>query len=273
MDFDTSQVIHKVKTLNLDLNLETPFECKNIVNFCHCICSCMIITFQDANTTKVSVLDIFDPLTESGEDEEEEEEIYWSSKKSTSNFSESFYDTHDPFSYMQQQAELASRLEEVKDEELGLGSDNPDEAPPRPLMRLQRSQLVGVVRPISYADEKTLLQRKKTKKNYETIVKDFSKATIARKPCIAMDSDVESFIDMVLEVRRLFPCSDTTTNPGFVEAAKLEAEYPPDTQVSGLHTNSWIICLGLAGETGDRESGLHNVRQHRDRAGFEIGIS
>ena len=174
---------------------------------------------------------------------------------------------------MQQQAELASRLEEVKDEEPGLGSDNPDEAAPRPLMRLQRSQLVGVVRPISYADEKTLLQRKKTKKNYETIVKDFSKATIARKPCIAMDSDVESFIDMVLEVRRLFPCSDTTTNPGFVEAAKLEAEYPPDTQVSGLHTNSWIICLGLAGETGDRQSGLHNVRQHRDRAGFEIRIS
>ena len=139
---------------------------------------------------------------------------------------------------MQQQAELASRLEEVKDEEPGVGTDNPDEAPPRPLMRVQRSQLVGVVRPISYADEKTLLQRKKTKKNYETIVKDFSKATIARKPCIAMDSDVESFIDMVLEVRRLFPCSDATTNPGFVEAAKLEAEYPPDTQVSGLHTNS-----------------------------------
>ena len=188
-------------------------------------------SFQDGeglNTTKVSVLDIFDPLAESGEDEEEEEEIYWSSKKSTSNFSESFYDTHDPFSYMEQQAELANRLEEVKDEEPGL--DEPEAAPRLPL-RLQRSQLVGVVRPTSYADEKTLLQRQKTKRNYENIVKDFSKATIARKPCIAMDSDVESFIDMVREVRRSFPYSDTRTNPGYVEAAKLEAEYPPDTQV------------------------------------------
>ena len=172
----------------------------------------------------MSVLDIFDPLAESGE-EEEEEEIYWSSKKSTSNFSESFYDTHDPFSYMEQQAELASRLDEVKDEEAG--TDEPEAAPRLPL----RNKVVGVVRPTSYADEKTLLERQKTKKNYENIVKDFSKATIAKKPCVAMDSDVESFIDMVREVRRSFPFSDRATNPGFVEAAKLEAEYQPDTQV------------------------------------------
>ena len=31
---------------------------------------------------------------------QEEEEIYWSSRESTSNFSESFYDSYDPFSYM-----------------------------------------------------------------------------------------------------------------------------------------------------------------------------
>ena len=31
---------------------------------------------------------------------EEEEEIYWSSRESTSNYSESLYDSYDPFSYM-----------------------------------------------------------------------------------------------------------------------------------------------------------------------------
>ena len=54
-----------------------------------------------ANTTTVSILHDFDPLNESDNEEEEEEEIYWSSQKS--NFSESFYDTNDPFSYMEQQ--------------------------------------------------------------------------------------------------------------------------------------------------------------------------
>ena len=73
MDFDTSQVIHKVKTLNIDLNLETPFESKKHCKFLSLYLFLIkkIITSQDANTTKVSVLDIFDPLTESGEDEEE----------------------------------------------------------------------------------------------------------------------------------------------------------------------------------------------------------
>ena len=47
----------------------------------------------------MSILHDFDPLNESNN--EEEEEIYWSSQKS--NFSESFYDTNDPFSYMEQQ--------------------------------------------------------------------------------------------------------------------------------------------------------------------------
>ena len=55
-----------------------------------------------ANTTTVSILHDFDPLNES--DNEEEEEIYWSSQKS--NFSESFYDTNDPFSYMEQQVSV-----------------------------------------------------------------------------------------------------------------------------------------------------------------------
>ena len=58
-----------------------------------------------ANTTTVSILHDFDPLNES-DNEEEEEEIYWSSQKS--NFSESFYDTNDPFSYMEQQVSFCS---------------------------------------------------------------------------------------------------------------------------------------------------------------------
>ena len=57
---------------------------------------------DDGNTTTVSILHDFDPLNETNnEEEEEEEEIYWSSQRS--NFSESFYDNNDPFSYMEQQ--------------------------------------------------------------------------------------------------------------------------------------------------------------------------
>ena len=58
---------------------------------------------EDGNTTTVSILHDFDPLNEAN-NEEEEEEIYWSSKMS--NFSESFYDNNDPFSYMEQQVSL-----------------------------------------------------------------------------------------------------------------------------------------------------------------------
>ena len=57
---------------------------------------------EDGNTTTVSILHDFDPLNEANnEEEQEEEEIYWSSQRS--NFSESFYDNNDPFSYMEQQ--------------------------------------------------------------------------------------------------------------------------------------------------------------------------
>ena len=56
---------------------------------------------EDGNTTTVSILHDFDPLNETNNEEEEEEEIYWTSQKS--NFSESFYDNNDPFSYMEQQ--------------------------------------------------------------------------------------------------------------------------------------------------------------------------
>ena len=89
------------------------------------------------NATTVSVLDIFDPLAENGE-EEAEEEIYWSSKRSTSTFSESFYDTHDPFSYMEQQAELSARMKEVEEERKEEGDEM--DRPPVP------RRLVGVVR-------------------------------------------------------------------------------------------------------------------------------
>ena len=56
---------------------------------------------EEGNTTTVSILHDFDPLNEANNEEEQEEEIYWSSQRS--NFSESFYDNNDPFSYMEQQ--------------------------------------------------------------------------------------------------------------------------------------------------------------------------
>jgi len=174
---------------------------------------------EDGNTTTVSILQDFDPLNES---DNEEEEIYWSSQKS--NFSESFYDTHDPFSYMEQQAELSERIAEVEDDV----ADNA-EAPAIP------RRLVGVVRPTSIASEDTILRRRLTARNYENVVKKDTKIFecigVERKPAVAIDGDVLSFIDMVRAVRRDFKWSDSETNPGIVSAVKLEASYPPNTEV------------------------------------------
>ena len=88
-----------------------------------------------------------------------------------------------------------------------------------------------------------------------------------------MDSDVESFIDMVREVRRSFPFSDRATNPGFVEAAKLEAEYQPDTQVCQWKADAVknICCsfkIYAAGETCCWEGCLHSLCDKRDWTGF-----
>jgi len=175
---------------------------------------------EDGNTTTVSILQDFDPLNES---DNEEEEIYWSSQKS--NFSESFYDTHDPFSYMEQQAELSERIAEVEDDE----ADNSSEPPVLP------KRLVGVVRPTSIASEDTILRRRLTARNYENVVKKerkiFECIGIERKPAIAIDGDVLSFINMVREVRRNFKWNDSLTNPGSITAVKLEASYPPNTEV------------------------------------------
>eukprot|EP00092_Neocalanus_flemingeri_P001614 GFUD01001721.1.p1 GENE.GFUD01001721.1~~GFUD01001721.1.p1 ORF type:complete len:1837 (+),score=416.06 GFUD01001721.1:479-5989(+) len=175
---------------------------------------------EDGNTTTVSILQDFDPLNES---DNEEEEIYWSSQKS--NFSESFYDTHDPFSYMEQQAELSERIAEV--EEDVKDSSEPPPAIPR--------RLVGVVRPTSIASEDTILRRRNTARNYENVVKKDTKIFecigVERKPAIAIDGDVLSFIDMVRGVRRNFKWSDCVTNPGIVSAVKLEATYPANTEV------------------------------------------
>jgi phosphatidylinositol-4-phosphate 3-kinase len=196
------------------------------------------------NTTTVSVLDIFDPLAESGE-EVEEEEIYWSSRRSMSSFSESFYDTHDPFSYMEQQAELATRLGEVEE-----GEDE-DDCPAPVVPR----RLVGVVRPTSFAAEDTVLRRQRTARDYENIVKKdklvLEKVGVVRKPRVALDEDVLSFVSMVREVRRAFPASDRATNPGFVAAARLEAAYPPDTQVK--------LVIGKVVFTANVETELEQV--------------
>ena len=201
---------------------------RKIILFFLRLCWCCLDPCAQAdelNTTKVSVLDIFDPLAENEGAPVEEEEIYWSSKRSTSQFSESFYDTTDPFSYMAQEAELASRLEEVEEEEATC--DMPDRAPALP-------RRVNVVRPTSYAKEDTIMRRQKTAKNYENIVKNSLKLEmvgVARKPRVSVDSEVERFVGMVQEVRRRFPAADTDTNPGYVAAGRLEAAYPPDTQV------------------------------------------
>ena len=175
----------------------------------------------DGNTTTVSILHDFDPLNET-DNEEEEEEIYWSSQKS--NFSESFYDTNDPFSYMEQQAELTERISEVDDD--SVDSPEPPVIPRR---------MVGVVRPTSFASQATIHRRSMAAINYENVVKKdrkiFENISVERKPAVAMDGEVISFIEMVTQVREDFRHDNLDTNPGIVAAVKLFASYPPHTEV------------------------------------------
>ena len=192
---------------------------------------------EDAgNTTTVSILQDFDPLNES---DEEEEEIYWSSTRS--HFSESFYDTNDPFSYMEQQAELTSRIEEVDDD--SVDSPEPPPAVPR--------RMVGVVRPTSIASEATIYRRSMTASNYENIVKKdrkiFETIGVERKPARALDGEVISFIEMVQEVRRQYRHSDQETNPGLVTAVKLRASYPPHTEMK-LRVDSTVFTAAVESE-------------------------
>ena len=192
---------------------------------------------EDAgNTTTVSILQDFDPLNES---DEEEEEIYWSSTRS--HFSESFYDTNDPFSYMEQQAELTSRIEEVDDDSV----DSPEPPPTVP------RRMVGVVRPTSIASEATIYRRSMTASNYENIVKKdrkiFETIGVERKPARALDGEVISFIEMVQEVRRQYRHSDQETNPGLVTAVKLRASYPPHTEMK-LRVDSTVFTAAVESE-------------------------
>ena len=96
-------------------------------------------------------------------------------------------------------------------------------------------RLFGFVRPSSIATEDTILRRRLTVRNYDNDVKKerkiFECIGIERNPAIAFDGDVLSFMNMVREVRRNFKWNDSLTNPGSITAVKLEASYPPNTEV------------------------------------------
>ena len=96
-------------------------------------------------------------------------------------------------------------------------------------------RMVGVVRPTSIASEATIQRRSLMVTNYENVVKKdrriFECIGVERKPAIALDGEVLSFIEMVKTVRREFRHADTETNPGIVTAVKLSASYPPHTEV------------------------------------------
>ena len=107
--------------------------------------------------------------------------------------------------------------------------DSPEPPPPVP------RRMVGVVRPTSVASEATITRRSVTAANYENIVKKdrkiFENIGVERRPAVALDGEVLSFITMVREVRRQFVAEDVETNPGIVAAVKLHASYPPHTEV------------------------------------------
>ena len=95
------------------------------------------------------------------------------------------------------QAELKERISEVDDDSV----DSPEPPPPVP------RRMVGVVRPTSVASEDTINRRSVTAANYENIVKKdrkiFETIGVERRPAMALDGEVLSFIAMVREVRIL----------------------------------------------------------------------
>ena len=116
-------------------------------------------------------------------------------------------------------------------------------------------------RPTSFAAEDTVLRRQKTARNYENIVRQealvLERTGVARKPRVAMDGDVMSFLTMVRGVRRRFPADDMETNTGIVGAARIEAVYPGDTQVRGSLTLWLVTPACVPGEVGGGEGGVH----------------
>ena len=96
-------------------------------------------------------------------------------------------------------------------------------------------RLVGVVRPTSIASEATVHRRSLAATNYENIVKKdrkiFETIGVERKPAVALDGEVISFIEMVQGVRRQYQFDNPLTNPGIVTAVRLRASYPSNTEM------------------------------------------
>lgn len=181
----------------------------------------------DTNTT-VSVVEEFDPLTDQSQNEEEAEDIYWSSRESTSRFSNNLNDSYDPFSYMADRVEQLGQQQQVEEEDTDRVDSDLPQIPPK-------VKKVGVVRPLAEASEATLIRRKTVARNYENVVKKDAKffqcIGVAKTPAVAQDGEVLAFTNMVREIRQLFIHSDTSTNPGLVKAARLEANYPAGTEL------------------------------------------
>ena len=137
------------------------------------------------------------------------------------------------------QAELKERISEVDDDSV----DSPEPPPPVP------RRMVGVVRPTSVASEDTITRRSVTAANYENIVKKdrkiFENIGVERRPAVALDGEVLSFIAMVKEVRRQFMAEDVDTNPGIVAAVKLHASYPPHTEVKLVVDTSVVFTAAI----------------------------
>ena len=127
------------------------------------------------------------------------------------------------------QAELSGRINEVDDDSV----DSPE--PPTSPAPVVPRRIVGVVRPTSFASEATIHRRSLAASQYENVVKKdrkiFETIGVERKPAVAIDGEVISFIDMVKEIRSQFRYDDSETNPGIVTAVRLRASYPPNTEV------------------------------------------
>ena len=189
-------------------------------------CSDSLIDLNDAfeSGTKVSILEVFDPLLELEEDSPDSKE------------ESSYYSENDPFEYMSAKAESSTTTNQSVEETFSPQSmSTPNK---RPAKKHTRYPSIGNGIP----DNSTVERRKRKKQEYDDVVKGkdehmmkLSKSKEIRKKekNTAIDHETVAFTKIVNELRSEFSCDDVETNPGIVlsPTAQLASSYPESTSV------------------------------------------
>ncbi len=75
-------------------------------------------------------------------------------------------------------------------------------------------------------------RRKKQKAEYEKVmIRDSMTQLVKKEKDIAVDSEIQAFVDMLTKVRSKYKHSADDTNPGIIFSPKIQSAYPANTSV------------------------------------------